>query len=131
VEVSDGVVIPGNQGLSPHEIEARIAAIHTPYHAYIAQDLKARDARGRSTVLICQHSFTPVMAGEARPWHVGVLHLGNSPISKAMLTLLAREDGLIADPAGQTRVAALLGRLLPFALTMASRDTEPRTRPSA
>jgi predicted N-formylglutamate amidohydrolase len=95
VEISDGVAIPGNQGLSLEAAEARVQAIHTPYHTRIAQELKVRDARGRSTVLICQHSFTPVMAGQARPWHVGVLHLGTSPISKAMLSLLAREDGLM------------------------------------
>ena len=59
-----------------------------------------RSRRGRraarTTVLVCQHSFTPVMEGFARPWHVGVLHMGNSPVSQAMLGLLERQPGLVA-----------------------------------
>jgi predicted N-formylglutamate amidohydrolase len=49
-------------------------------------------------VLICQHSFTPRMNGRARPWHIGVLHLGDSAISQAMLDLLhAETDPTVGD----------------------------------
>ncbi len=94
VEVSDGVTIPGNLGLHPDQRAARAAEIHEPYHRRIGQELEARNARGLRTVLVCQHSFTPSFNGQARPWEVGVLHLGDSAISRAMLDLLRTETAL-------------------------------------
>ena len=96
VETSDGLPIPGNQGLSRVEIETRIAEIHRPYHAAIAAELDARAARGLTTLLVLVHSFTPALAGgPPRPWHMGVLHAGNSAASKAMLDLLRQEGDLV------------------------------------
>ncbi|MCE3289137.1 MAG: N-formylglutamate amidohydrolase [Caulobacter sp.] len=85
-EVSDGTVVPANLNLTPAGRQARIDEIFTPYHAAIAAEL---DARGdRPTVMVALHSFTPSMAGHARPWRYGVLHLRNSPFSDAMLARL-------------------------------------------
>ena len=95
LSVSDGVEIPGNQGLSEFDAERRRLAIHAPYHDAIVAELDRRDQRDLQTILVCLHSFTPSMAGFDRPWHVGVLHMGVSPFSRAMLDLLAREPGLI------------------------------------
>ncbi len=95
VSVSDGWTIPGNAALSAAEIDARVQAIHAPYHGAIAAVLDARAAARLSTLLVCVHSFTPVMAGQARPWHVGVLHGPNSPACAALLDLLRREAGLV------------------------------------
>jgi predicted N-formylglutamate amidohydrolase len=92
---SDGVQIPANRGLAAADAAIRLAAIHRPYHAAIAAELDRRAREGRRAVLVCLHSFTPVMAGQARPWHVGVLHMGNSPLGRALLGLLAREAGLV------------------------------------
>jgi predicted N-formylglutamate amidohydrolase len=95
-EVSDGVDIPGNRALGPAEAEARLAAIHRPYHGAIAAEMKRRARAGRPTLLVCLHSFTPALAdAAARPWHVGVLHLGNSPASRALLEALGSEPGLV------------------------------------
>jgi predicted N-formylglutamate amidohydrolase len=93
-EVSDGVTIPANLGLSPQALDARRAAVADPYHARIAQTLDAR----RPQVLISLHSFTPVMQGFARPWRFGVLHMENSPFSAAVLQRL--RDQLGADLVG-------------------------------
>jgi predicted N-formylglutamate amidohydrolase len=95
VTVSDGCAIPGNVGLTPAEAEARRTEVFAPYHAAIAAELDARQARGAPTLLVCLHSFTPVMDGFARPWKVGVLHLGDSPASDALLGLLRQEEGLV------------------------------------
>jgi predicted N-formylglutamate amidohydrolase len=84
-EVSDRVAIPGNVGLSAPAKAARVREIFEPYHARIAAEL---DGRGGPVVVASVHSFTPVLAGEARPWRFGVLHLGNSPFSQAMLNRL-------------------------------------------
>jgi predicted N-formylglutamate amidohydrolase len=95
VAVSDGVFVPGNQGLAPEAAAARRRAIFDPYHARIGAELDARRARGEETLLVCVHSFTPVMDGLARPWHVGVLHDGGSPASHALLALLRAEPELV------------------------------------
>ena len=95
VAVSDGVEIPGNRGLTPAQTRARIAAIHAPYHQVIGEEIDARAARGLQTLLFCVHSFTPTWAGEPRPWHVGVLHGGKSPICRALLELLGAEPDLV------------------------------------
>ncbi len=94
VEVSDGLAVPGNQGLAPEERAARAAEFHAPYHRRIGEELEARNARGLRTVLLCQHSFTPSLGGAARPWDVGVLHLGDSAVSRAMLAVLRAEGDL-------------------------------------
>jgi len=45
--------------------------------------------------LIALHSFTPVMGGARRPWHVGVLHSdGNTGFAQALLRVLRRQADL-------------------------------------
>ncbi len=89
--VSDGSVIPGNAQLTDAERAARVAQVFTPYHAAIAAELDARAARGLPTVVVALHSFTPTMGGFVRPWRFGVLHLGASPFSDALLARLRAE----------------------------------------
>jgi predicted N-formylglutamate amidohydrolase len=90
-EVSDGSIIPGNANLAPAERAARIAEVFTPYHARIATELDARAALGLPTVVVALHSFTPVMQEFRRPWRFGILHLGQSAFSDAMLARLRAE----------------------------------------
>ena len=94
--ISDGVVVPGNSDLTEAQIEARMDAIWRPYHAAVSAALDARQAEGRPTLLVSLHSFTPVMGGFARPWRMGVLHRGDSPLSERMLALLRRDLGAAA-----------------------------------
>ena len=91
--VSDGTEIPGNLGLSQADAAARRAEIYAPYQDRIAAVLDARAAAGRATLLVSLHSFTPVMAGFARPWRIGVLHRGDSALSRAMLAVLRGKLG--------------------------------------
>jgi len=91
-EVSDGTVIPANQGLSPDEVRQRVEAIHAPYHARIAALM---DAQADRPLLVSVHSFTPRMKGFERPWHVGVLHDHASDASRRMLELLRAEPDLV------------------------------------
>ena len=92
-EISDGTPVPGNLGLDATARAARIAAVFTPYHERIAAELGARAGRTPPPVLVALHSFTPVMAGQARPWRYGVLHLGASPLSMRVLAGLRRRLG--------------------------------------
>ena len=72
-EVSDGIKVPGNVGLSENDKGLRVAAIREPYHAAIDTALRARDSDTTTAGVIAIHSFTPHMDGFARPWQVGVL----------------------------------------------------------
>ena len=87
-EHSDGTAIPGNDGLDQDSRDARAHDIFAPYHAAIAAEIDARLAAGQRTVLIAMHSFTPVMAGVARPWHAGVLFNRDACLSLALARLL-------------------------------------------
>jgi len=69
-EESHGVPIAGNLGLRGEEKRARIDELFRPYHDAIARVLERRT--DRPSVLLSIHSFAPVLAGQARPWHVGV-----------------------------------------------------------
>jgi predicted N-formylglutamate amidohydrolase len=108
--VSDGVAVPGNRDLTEEARAARLAACFAPYHAAIAARLDALLA-GMPPALLSIHSFTPVMAGVARPWHVGILWDKDGRIPEPLLAAL-RADPAIAvgdnqpysarEPAGYT-----------------------------
>ncbi|WP_207790284.1 N-formylglutamate amidohydrolase [Glacieibacterium frigidum] len=85
---SDGTAIPGNVGLDPAARRVRVAEIHEPYQFAVGSALAGRPA---SDVLVSLHSFTPVLAGRARPWHLGVLHAGhNDAFARRLLDWLTR-----------------------------------------
>jgi len=105
--VSDGVVVPGNANLSAADLADRLTAIHAPYQAAIAAALDDRARGGLPTILVSLHSFTPVMAGFARPWRYGVLHRNDSPFSARVL---ARLRDVLGDAAGDNQPYAMDGR---------------------
>jgi predicted N-formylglutamate amidohydrolase len=109
--VSDGIAVPGNRDLTAAARVARLAACFAPYHAAIAARLDALLAAGTPPALLSIHSFTPVMAGVARPWHIGILWDKDGRIPQPLLAAL-RADPAIAvgdnqpysarEPAGYT-----------------------------
>jgi predicted N-formylglutamate amidohydrolase len=72
--ISEATMVPGNDGLSREAAAARRREIFEPYHGRIAEVIDARLRAGMPTVLVSLHSFTPVYAGIARPWHIGTLY---------------------------------------------------------
>lgn len=93
--VSDGSRVPGNEGLSDDERAGRIRDIHAPYQDRIAAELTSRRQSGRPTILVALHSFTPIMAGNIRPWHAGVLYSGgDAGFATTLLGTLQREAGI-------------------------------------
>jgi len=92
---SDEVAIPGNANLSDADRRARREALFDPYHAAIAAWIAARRARDVAPAVISMHSFTPVMKGVERPWHIGVLWDGQGRIAIPMLDALQTEPDLI------------------------------------
>jgi predicted N-formylglutamate amidohydrolase len=94
-EVSDGTSIAGNRSITEMELLERRAAIHEPYQAAIASHAAVRTGLDIPNILVSLHSFTPVMNGESRPWHVGVLHGGgDAAFARRVLTALCDRDGL-------------------------------------
>lgn len=96
-EVSESTPIPGNAALSPADRAARVAGIHAPYHAALAEAVAARV--GRPLLYVAMHSFTPVYKGVARPWDAGVLFdeadIAMRPLAEAMLSELRAEAALV------------------------------------
>ncbi len=94
-ETSDGVTIPGNLDLSAADREARIAGLYRPWHRAVASELDRLQSRhGRPPALIGIHSFTPVMAGQARPWHVGIIWDGDDTLPRPLMAALAAQGDL-------------------------------------
>ena len=50
---------------------------------------------GIPTVLVSLHSFTPVYAGVARPWHIGTLYQRDTRLPPLLLKLLRAEPDLV------------------------------------
>ncbi len=92
---SDGTGIPGNAGLDAAALHQRRSEIFDPYHQRIEQELDRRQQSGASPILVAMHSFTPAMAGQARPWHVGVLYQRDSRLAGFLLHALRGEPGLV------------------------------------
>lgn len=111
--MSEATPVPGNTGILPEERRARETEILAPYQAAIAAAIARRSAAGRRTVLVALHSFTPVYAGVARPWHAGILHGEHAGYARRALSLLQAEPDLV------------VGDNEPYSLTAVSDYTVP------
>ena len=68
-QIYDGAVIPGNYPLYEAERQIRIQRFFKPFRNQVLESAALCDAAcGGSCMIISMHSFTPVMAGRARPW---------------------------------------------------------------
>jgi predicted N-formylglutamate amidohydrolase len=92
--VSEVTAIPGNEGLSEEERDARRREIFAPYHDRIAGLIAARRAGGRRIVVVAMHSFTPVFKGAARQVEIGILYNRDTRLAHTLLDLLRRDGDL-------------------------------------
>jgi predicted N-formylglutamate amidohydrolase len=106
VTVSDRTEIPANLDLAPEARRARVEEIFQPYHDAIAAELDARAARGAATIVVAVHSFTPKLGEDERAMGYGVLHMGQSDYSQAVLALLRERAEL---PVGDNAPYAMDG----------------------
>jgi predicted N-formylglutamate amidohydrolase len=93
--ISDATTIPGNEGLSSEAAALRRREIFDPYHRHIDAIIDQRLRDRWPTVLIALHSFTPVYAGIARPWHIGTLYHRDTQLPPLVLKLLRSEADLV------------------------------------
>jgi predicted N-formylglutamate amidohydrolase len=97
-DVSEWTQIPGNQGLTADQIDARRREIFDPYHQRIKSLLDARRAAGRKTILVAQHSMTDRYKNEQRPMEAAILYNRDPRFAALLLEVLRRQTGLtIAD----------------------------------
>ena len=93
--ISEATTIPGNDGLTHEQRTARAEEIFAPYHRRIAMTLDARARDRRPTILIALHSFTPVYAGIARPWHIGTLYHRHTRLPALLRDAMQAEQQLV------------------------------------
>jgi predicted N-formylglutamate amidohydrolase len=93
--IGESIEIPGNIGLSAAAAAARRAEIFDPYHARVQQLLDARQAAGRATILVAQHSMTDRFKGVRRDMHAAVLYNRDRRFAGLVLEALRREAGLL------------------------------------
>ena len=103
MQISDGLVVPGNAGLDEAEIAARVARYYTPYHQAIERAIDAGIAAGKPPVVVSVHSFTQAWKGVPRPWSVGVLWDKDPRLALPLLEGLRTISGiLVGDNAPYT-----------------------------
>jgi len=93
--ISEATVIPGNDGITREAADIRRREVFDPYHRRIDEAIDTRLREGRPTVLLSLHSFTPVYAGVARPWHIGTLYHRDTGLPPLVLKLLRGEPDLV------------------------------------
>jgi predicted N-formylglutamate amidohydrolase len=92
---SEATTIPGNEGLSQEDRDKRQHEIFDPYHVRIDQVIDQRAREKRPTVLVSLHSFTPVYAGVARPWHIAALYQRDTILPPLLLQAFRTEADLV------------------------------------
>ncbi len=93
--VAELIDIPGNLNLSAAQVQARRAEIFEPYHARLRETLDRRQAAGRDTILVAQHTMTDLFKGVRRRMHAAVLHNRDRRFATLVLDALRAEPGLI------------------------------------
>jgi predicted N-formylglutamate amidohydrolase len=93
-QVSDGTKVPGNRGLSQTDRDRRAAACFEPYHRAVSRVIDGRRRAGLVPAVISMHSFTPVMNGFERPWHIGILWNRDPRLPVPMLARLRADNSI-------------------------------------
>ncbi len=92
---SESTEIPGNVALSEAEVLARRKEIFEPYHGHLRALLDERQAAGRPTILVAQHSMTDVFLGVRRAMHAAVLYNRDRRFASLVLERLRLDTNLV------------------------------------
>lgn len=92
-QLYDGTVVPANYPMAQEERERRLDLFYRPYHDAVgAMVASVAATSGKAPFIFSVHSFTPVMQGFIRPWHVGVLWDLDDRVALPLI------DALAGDP---------------------------------
>jgi predicted N-formylglutamate amidohydrolase len=95
-QLYDGTVVPGNYPMTAEERERRLDGFYRPYHDAIdAVAASVAEASGAPPFIFSVHSFTPIMQGRQRPWHVGILWDLDARAPKPLIEALAADPSLV------------------------------------
>jgi len=94
-QLYDGTVISGNYPMAAKERERRLDDFYRPYHDAVgAMIASVAQASGKAPFILSVHSFTPVMQGVIRPWHVGILWDLDDRAARPLIDMLAGDPAL-------------------------------------
>ena len=95
-QLYDGTVVPANYPMAGEERERRLERFYRPYHdAVAALVASVAAASGAPPFIFSVHSFTPVMQGLSRPWHVGILWDRDDRAVTPLIEALAADPVLV------------------------------------
>ena len=82
--------------MSANERERRLDLFYRPYHEAVGSVMASvAEQSGRSPFIVSMHSFTPVMKGRQRPWHVGILWDSDDRAVKPLIDMLSADPALV------------------------------------
>ncbi len=97
-QTSDGIPVPGNQGLTEQQRQQRAERFYWPYHHAIRDQVQMLERLAPAPAIIAVHSFTPALNGVQRPWHIGALWDKDSRIAQPFMRALnERGDIVVGD----------------------------------
>lgn len=95
-QLYDGTIIPANYPLSQEERMRRLDNFYRPYHDAVGSlTASVAGASGRAPFIVSLHSFTPVMQGRPRPWHVGILWDSDDRAVRPIIDMLSADPDLV------------------------------------
>jgi predicted N-formylglutamate amidohydrolase len=95
-QLYDGTVVPANYPIAAAERKRRLDNFYRPYHDAVgAMIASVHAATGASPLIISVHSFTPILQGHVRPWHVGVLWDLDDRAPRPLIDMLAEDETLV------------------------------------
>ncbi len=95
MQLSDGVVVPGNANIDMAEVEFRKAHFYEPYHNAIDSLIDEAIGTQVPPVLVSIHSFTERFKGRVRPWHAGILWDKDDRLPEPLIEALRGEKDII------------------------------------
>lgn len=95
-QLYDGTVISSNYPMSEEERTRRLDLFYRPYHDAVGSlTASVAETTGKAPFILSLHSFTPVLQGRPRPWHVGILWDLDDRVPVPMMEALADIPGTV------------------------------------
>ena len=90
---SAGVLVPRNQNIADEDRAWRVNNLFMSYHNAINQLLA--DRKNCPTIFLSIHSFTPVLNGHPRPWHIGISFWRDQTLAKLLINALNKDKDIV------------------------------------
>lgn len=95
-QLYDGTIVPANYPMAEDERLRRLDNFYRPYHdAVNALVASVAAVTGEPPLVISVHSFTPIMQGRPRPWHVGLLWDLDDRAAAPLMGMLGEDPALV------------------------------------